>query len=102
MKSWIFGLVFLLASAPTYSAAHRKNLKVLIDFLYPVLKNVSIKKIEWRHPERYVIDAQFMRGSRGRRGLGAIPPQPCQMLVRGQYSSSKKMMVYRIENNSCK
>ena len=102
MKSWIFGLVFILASAPTFSAAHRKNLKVLIDFLYPVLKNVSVKKIEWRHPEGYIIDAQFMKGSRRRGGLGAIPPQPCQILVRGQYNSQKKMMVYRIENNSCK
>jgi len=102
MRSFIFGLIFLLASAPTYSAAHRKNLKVLINFLYPVLKNVSIKNIQWRHPERYIIDAEFMKGSRRRGGYGAIPPQPCQIAVKGQYSSSKKMMVYRIASNTCK
>jgi len=91
-----------MISTPAFSGAHRKNLKVLIDYLQPVLVNVSIKKIEWRHPERYVIDAEFMKGSRGRRGLGAIPPQPCQMLIKGQYSSRKKMMEYRVENNTCK
>lgn len=90
-----------MASIPAFSGAHRKNLQVLINYLYPTLKNVSIKKIEWRHPEGYLIDAEFMKGSR-RRGLGAIPPQPCQILVRGQYNSRKKTMVYRIENNTCK
>ncbi|RLA65593.1 MAG: hypothetical protein DRQ88_02200 [Epsilonproteobacteria bacterium] len=101
MKSWTFGLLLLLTSTSTFSAAHRKNLKVLIDFLYPTLKNVSIKKIEWRYPERYVIDAEFIKGSR-QRGYGVIPPQPCQILVIGQYNSRKKTMDYKIKNNSCR